>query len=182
MGPCRRPGLDYALDLKNFHTGSHNRTIVPILIATDAPPVVSAVEPWSDGVARPLLANSETLAPLIKAALSELGSDAADDPLAWARTSYKPTPTIVEAAQTLYQGHDVHEISRSEAGAENLSHTTSYIANMIERAKHEQKKAICFVTGVPGSGKTLAGLNLATERMRASEEEHAQRSVGCCST
>ena len=160
--------LDYALDLKNFHTGSHNRTIVPILVATDARAVVSGVEPWSDGVARPLLANSEN-----KAALCELGSDAADDPLAWARSSYKPTPTIVEAAQALYQGHDVHEISRSEAGAENLSLTASYIANVIEQAKKEQRKAICFVTGVPGSGKTLAGLDLATERMRASEEEHA---------
>jgi hypothetical protein len=165
--------LDYALDLKNFHTGSHDRTIVPILIATDAPAAVSGVEPWYDGVARPIFANSETLTPLIKAALTQLGSDAADDPLAWARSSYKPTPTIVEAAQALYQGHDVHEISRSEAGAENLSRTASYIADVIEHAKQEQKKAICFVTGVPGSGKTLAGLNLATERMRASEEEHA---------
>ena len=103
-GHAADQALDYALDLKNFHTGSHDRTIVPILIATDAPAVVSGVEPWSDGVARPLLANSETLAPLIKAALSELGSAAADDPLAWARSSYKPTPTIVEAAQALYQG------------------------------------------------------------------------------
>jgi hypothetical protein len=172
-GHAADQALDYALDLKNFHTGSHDRTIVPILIATDAPAVISGVEPWSDGVARPLLANSETLAPLIIAALSEVGSDAADDPLAWARSSYKPTPTIVEAAQALYQGHDVHEISRSEAGAESLSRTASYIANVIERAKQERRKAICFVTGVPGSGKTLAGLNLATERMRASEEEHA---------
>ena len=172
-GHAAGQALDYALDLKNFHTGSHDRTIIPILIATDAPAVISGVEPWSDGVARTLLANSETLGPLIKAVLSELGSDAADDPFAWAQSSYKPTPTIVEAAQALYQGHDVHEISRSEAGAENLSLTASYIANVIDQAKKEQRKAICFVTGVPGSGKTLAGLNLATERMRASEEEHA---------
>lgn len=172
-GHAADQALDYALDLKNFHTGSHDRTVVPILVATDAPAVVLVVERWTDGVTRPLLANSETLVPLIKAVLSELGSDAADDPLAWARSSYKPTPTIVEAAQALYQGHDVHEISRSEAGAENLSRTASYIADVIERAKQEQRKAICFVTGVPGSGKTLAGLNLATERMRASEEEHA---------
>src|SRR6202008_1493746 len=110
---------------------------------------------------------------LTRAGLRQLGSDAADDPLAWARSSYKPTPTIVEAAQALYQGHDVHEISRSEAGAENLSRTAAYIANVIEQSKREQRKAICFVTGVPGSGKTLAGLNLATERMRAAEEELA---------
>lgn len=172
-GHAADQALDYALDLKNFHAGSHDRRIVPVLIATDAPAVVSGVEPWSDGVVRPLLANSDTLAPLIKAALREFGSDAVDDPLAWARSSYKPTPTIVEAAQALYQGHDVHEISQNEAGKENLSRTASYIANVIEQTKKRQRKAICFVTGVPGSGKTLAGLNLATERMRANKEEHA---------
>jgi hypothetical protein len=172
-GHAADQALDYALDLKNFHSGSHDCTIVPVLIATGAPAVASSVELWSDGVMRPLFANSENLPTLIKAVLSQLGSNAADDPLAWGRSSYKPTPTIIEAAQALYQGHDVHEISRSEAGAENLSRTASYIANVIERAKQQHSKAICFVTGVPGSGKTLAGLNLATERMRVNEEEHA---------
>jgi hypothetical protein len=95
------------------------------------------------------------------------------DAEAWAASSYKPTPTIVEAAQALYRGHDVQEISRSEAGAENLSRTGAYIAKVIEEAKRCGRKAICFVTGVPGSGKTLAGLNIATERMRSSEDEHA---------
>ena len=103
----------------------------------------------------------------MKAALLKFGSNTKDDPLAWAHSSYKPTPTIVEAAQALCRGHDVHEISCSEAGAENLSRTAAYIAEVIEQAKRERRKAICFVTGVPGSGKTLAGLNLATERMRS---------------
>ena len=91
----------------------------------------------------------------------------------WAASSYKPTPTIIEAAQALYRGHDVREISRSEAGAENLSRTGDYIAKVIEDAKRRNMKAICFVTGVPGSGKTLAGLNIATERTRISTDEHA---------
>jgi len=94
-------------------------------------------------------------------------------PAMYRPTPYKPTPTIVEAAQALYQGHDVEDISRSEAGAENLSHTAAYISNVIETAKQQRKKAVCFVTGVPGSGKTLAGLNIANERMKAHEDEHA---------
>ena len=172
-GHAADQALDYALDLKNFHAGSHDRTIVPILVATNAPGRASAVERWSDGVMRPLLANSETLAPLVQSVLDTFGASSADDALVWARSTYKPTPTIVEAAQALYQGHDVQEISRSEAGAENLSRTASYISGVIEGAKQKQRKSICFVTGVPGSGKTLAGLNLATERMRVREEEHA---------
>ena len=164
--------LDYALDLKNFHEGSHERPIVPILVATEAPPEPLNIEAWSDKVARPFLANSETLLPYMQSMMKRLGSFDLD-PVTWAASPYKPTPTIVEAAQALYQGHDVQDISRSEAGAENLSRTAAYLARVIEDAKANHTKAICFVTGVPGSGKTLAGLNIANERMKAHEDEHA---------
>ena len=164
--------LDYAVDLKNFHEGSHNRTLVPILVATKAPSRQLRVQAWADGVMRPILTNRETFLPTIREVLASLKSVPIDAE-AWAASSYKPTPTIVEAAQALYRGHDVQEISRSEAGAENLSRTGAYIAKVIDEAKRSGRKAICFVTGVPGSGKTLAGLNIATERMRSSEDEHA---------
>ena len=164
--------LDYALDLKNFHEGSHSRTLVPILVATKAPAQQLELNVWSDGVMRPIPTNRETLLPTIRELLVNLKSIPMDAE-AWAASSYKPTPTIVEAAQALYRGHDVQEISRSEAGAENLSRTGAYIAKVIEEAKRCDRKAICFVTGVPGSGKTLAGLNIATERMRSSADEHA---------
>ena len=95
------------------------------------------------------------------------------DPIKWENSIYKPTPTIIEAAQALYKGHDVREISRSDSGAENLTKTADAISNIIEKSKKEKIKSICFVTGVPGAGKTLAGLNLATERHNVSEEEHA---------
>jgi len=114
--------LDYALDLKNFHAGSHGLTIVPILVATQAPDHPSPVFLWDDEVVQPLLANQATLASVINAVLEELGGEPID-PVTWAAAPYRPTPTIVEAAQALYQGHDVQEISRSEAGAENLSRT-----------------------------------------------------------
>jgi hypothetical protein len=95
------------------------------------------------------------------------------DVQAWVSSGYKPTPTIIEAAQALYQGHKVDEITRSDAGAINLSQTAECIAQVIEDAKSKQHKAICFVTGVPGAGKTLAGLNLVTQRTNAHEDEHA---------
>ncbi|MDG2003001.1 MAG: DUF2075 domain-containing protein, partial [Novosphingobium sp.] len=112
------------------------------------------------------------LAPTLKRLCSTL--EAQDiDPARWAAGRYRPTPTIVEAAQALYRGHDVEEISRSEAGAENLTRTADYVTQAIEAAKRDNRKIICFITGVPGSGKTLAGLNLATARQRAHRDEHA---------
>ena len=164
--------LDYALDLKNFHEGSHNLAIIPVLVATDAPAKPFVMELWADDVVRPIPTNQDTLLPVIRSVLAKLQPKSID-PTAWANSPYKPTPTIIEAAQALYRGHDVQEITRTEAGADNLARTANYIVDLIDKAKIEKRKAICFVTGVPGSGKTLAGLNIANQRMRASEEENA---------
>jgi hypothetical protein len=92
---------------------------------------------------------------------------------AWIGSSYQPTPTIIEAAQALYKGHNVVEISRSDAGAINLTKTCGHVSKVIDEAKANNKKVICLITGAPGAGKSLAGLNIATERMRYLENEHA---------
>jgi hypothetical protein len=163
----------YALDLKNFHETSHRRSIVPIVIATSADSIGDQPIHWADDqVATPLLMTPDELAPAINH-YSRVWPGEPLDPAAWEAGRYRPTPTIVEAAQALYGKHSVEEISRSEAGAENLSITADYVFGVIEEAKSERRKAICFITGVPGSGKTLAGLNLATARQRSHSEEHA---------
>lgn len=163
---------DYALDLKNFHKASHHLTIVPVLIATEAPSKSPTLEIGVDGIASPLLANSDNLLNvlnLLSTALPKIGLDAD----AWINSTYHPTPTIVEAAQALYKGHKVEEISRSDAGAINLTKTCSHISRVIDDAKVNNKKVICLITGTAGAGKSLAGLNIATERMRYLENEHA---------
>lgn len=163
----------YGLDLKHFHETSHNRPIIPILVATEAKSSRSTQVRWdADGLAKPLATTAQDLAATIK----ETSLDRCASPIdhtAWIAGRYRPTPTIVEAAQALYRGHAVEEISRSEAGAENLTRTADYVAQEIEAAKLRRQKVICFITGVPGSGKTLAGLNLATARQRAHSDEHA---------
>ena len=163
----------YGLDLKHFHETSHSAPIVPILIATHAAaPSETSVEWDDDGLARPMRVNAAGLCEAIDFVCRGWGGDHIDAG-AWAAGRYRPTPTIVEAAQALYRGHAVEEISRSEAGAENLTRTADYVASAIEAAKRDRQKIICFITGVPGSGKTLAGLNLATARQRAHSDEHA---------
>jgi hypothetical protein len=165
--------MDYALDLKNFHAGSHNRRLVPILVATKAEHVRLDPE-WSlDGVAKPLLSNEPNLRVALESVVAKTPKQHSLDPEKWAVSGYKPTPTIIEAAQALYQGHRVEEITRSDAGAKNLTETATCLENIIEEAKAKRHKSICFVTGVPGAGKTLAGLNLVTHRTKAHEEEHA---------
>ena len=164
--------MDYALDLKNFHETSQACPIVPILVATDAPARDSTLCQYEDRVYKPLTANQENLALIIEKCIQSIQGMPVD-PVEWERGRYKPTPTIIEAAQALYRGHNVGEISRSEAGAINLSKTSDAIDQVIDNAKRNHQKVICFITGVPGSGKTLAGLNIANRRLQVDKDEHA---------
>jgi hypothetical protein len=179
--------LDYALDLKNFHENSHHKYIVPVLVSTEAATEHNEYDWYQNQVSAPLLSNGHDLSIIIKNAIASIEELTRSSPYAstayglsdneqdsldnlWAQSGYKPTPTIVEAAQALYQGHSVEEISRSDAGARNLTHTADCIANIIKHSKNQSRKAICFVTGVPGAGKTLAGLNISTRKADDTEE------------
>lgn len=163
---------DYALDLKNFHRGSHSAAVVPILIATEAESRSVDIQFAPDLVASPICLGGEGLSQAIDACSAEV-DDQMIDPAAWEASGYQPTPTIIEAAQALYQNHNVLEISRSDAGAKNLQATSARIADIIESSKATGRKSICFITGVPGAGKTLAGLNIATLRAMEHTDEHA---------
>jgi len=157
---------DYALDLKNFHETSHEHFIAPVLIATKAKNVSATISttPHNDKLLFPIKCNGELLNQVIADVLRfNEGSDI--DPTQWERGRYQPTPTIIEAAMALYNGHSVNEISRSDASAINLSETSDTISEIIRFSKEKSHKSICFVTGVPGSGKTLVGLNIATKHI-----------------
>lgn len=164
---------DYALDLKNFHEGSHSVSIIPLLISTDADP--TPLEPIffaADLVAKPIATNADNLGSVIAHGLVETPKFAIDV-ARWMEAGYRPTPTIIEAARVLYETHSVVDIARSDASAINLAETSSCANRVIDEARQQRKKTICFVTGVPGSGKTLAGLGMATQRFMAHEDEHA---------
>ncbi|NOQ31881.1 MAG: DUF2075 domain-containing protein [Helicobacteraceae bacterium] len=164
--------IDYSQDLKNFHEGSHVQKLFPILISTEAESIKNTIEPLQDKLYKPLLANKNSILNVIEECLN-IVKEHEVCPLTWQSSIYKPTPTIIEAAQALYKGHNVEEISRSDSGAINLSITTDKINQIINSSKKTHKKSICFITGVPGAGKTLAGLNIANERMNIDKNEHA---------
>ena len=164
--------MDYALDLKNFHKESHNKIIIPILIATKAKDIKSQLHMSKDKIFDVLLCNEIN----IKGNIERVCHKYIDAPIMveeWIHSVYMPTPTIIEAAQALYRGHNVEEISRSDSGAINLTDTMKAINKIVDDSKRNHKKSICFITGVPGSGKTLAGLNIANERHKFDVNEHA---------
>jgi hypothetical protein len=152
---------DYALDLADFHLPSHKRTIIPIVVADGASDgeMVRTSE-WVQSVKH---ADADRLVMVLVSAF-ELCSSPEARPIdwsAWQRGVYCPVPTIIEAATALYAGASVREITQSHSGIENLTKTTDFILRAIEAAQRSDTKLICFLTGIPGAGKTLAGLNLA---------------------
>ncbi len=162
---------DYALDLKNFHESSHEQVIVPVLIATrakDITPIIAAT-PQNDKLLFPIKSNPELLEQVINDVLS-FAEGSNIDPKEWELGRYCPTPTIIEAAIALYNGHSVADISRSDANAINLSQTSEVVSQIINSSREGRKKSICFVTGVPGAGKTLVGLNIANKHSDESND------------
>lgn len=163
---------DYGLDLKNFHKASHSAPIVPILVATESKESdVALTEPHPDKVHPPIRANPSSLRTILDLALSKYTEPAVEVDT-WSSAPYQPTPTIIEAAQSLYSRHSVDAIARHDAGARNLRITSARVEQLIEEAAREKRKLIIFVTGVPGAGKTLVGLNVATQK-RDSSSTHA---------
>lgn len=162
---------DYALDLKNFHQTSHNEFVAPVLISKDIKEneVINCFTPKNDKLINPIKCNPKILRDVISYVLNYSKGQIINTD-SWENGRYCPTPTIIEAAKALYSGHCVKDISRSDASAINLSETSDTISSIINHSKQNHKKSICFVTGVPGSGKTLVGLNIANTHIDKTNE------------
>ena len=159
--------MDYALDLKNFHLFSHDRKIVPILIPTKYKEYTTVFQPsvYNDDIYNPMITGEEHLQELIAKVLEHAGAKQEDGVVDnWLISPYVPTPTIIEAARTLYENHSVEDITRHEADKVSTDTTINYILEVIQQSKEKQQKSICFVTRVPGAGKTLVGLDVAIKQ------------------
>ena len=158
--------MDYALDLKNFHRFSHDKLIVPILVPTRymSSTTEFKLSIYDDQIYNPLISGAEHLQELIFRILNHAKATNSETIDNWIISPYTPTPTIIEAARALYENHSVEDITRHEADKVYTDRTINFILHVIEESKVQNKKSICFVTGVPGAGKTLVGLDVAIKQ------------------
>ncbi len=162
---------DYALDLKNFQEGSLDRAIVPILVAPKEKDSHCKLtfKHFEDNVYEPLMVNANLLCNAISRALAGIPNQpqtpSQDD--AWAKSGYSPTPTIIEAAVALYEENTVEDITKHGGDIDKAS---IELARIIDYCREKHRKAICFITGVPGAGKTLIGLNTAIDQFNRGEK------------
>lgn len=152
---------DYALDLRDFHAASRAHVIVPVLAAAEAA-FAAPAQPWllPPNPTEPLVCGHATLGEALRWVRAEIPPAATPlNHAAWLDGAYRPVPTIVEAATMLYARNGVAEIASTRADAPNLTRTAQAIARAVAAAQDGQAKRVVFVTGIPGAGKTLCGLN-----------------------
>lgn len=157
---------DYAIDLKNFQEGSRDRILIPILVAPKEKNKNCHIElkPFEDDVYQPLVSNNERLSECFDKTLSNIipkHTFTKEDDDVWAKSGYDPTPTIIEAAVALYEHHTVEEITKHDG---EIEVTAKCLDKIINECQSNKRKAICFITGVPGAGKTLIGLQTAIKQ------------------
>ncbi len=158
---AKRQAEDYGIELRDFHAASPDVAIYPIACGAQATHTANELHSLA-GVGLCSTAPPEELGDL----LEELAGDgpelarAALTAQTWLAAPYHPTPTIIEAARALYSGHSVRELSTSEASTEHLARTQTAVGRVVDDTFTRKRHAICFITGVPGAGKTLAGLNV----------------------
>lgn len=161
---------DYALDLKNFQEGSLDRILIPILVVPKEKDsrCLLTLKHFEDNVYEPLQVNCKKLVGIfndvIKSVHYEVMPTLKDDE--WAKSGYSPTPTIIEAAIALYEENTVEDITKHGGDIDKASEE---LRNIINHCRANNKKAICFITGVPGAGKTLIGLNTAIDQFNRGE-------------
>lgn len=155
----RRQTEDYALDLRDFHEASHNVPIIPLLCATDAGESVVQVS-GREQVLPISLTNEKELAQTIRELWVTLHDESRSriDPTSWNDASYQPVPTVIQAAESIFGAHTNMDINTFLTHIEDLNQTSQKVLEVIADAQRHNKHVICFVTGVPGSGKTLVGL------------------------
>ena len=162
---------DYALDLKNFQEGSLDRTLIPILVAPTEKDKNCRLElnHFEDNVYEPFMVNANRLQECIEKVLAAIPHStnipSQDDK--WAKSGYEPTPTIIEAAVALYEENTVEDITKHGGDIDKAS---AELSKIIEDCRAKKRKAICFITGVPGAGKTLIGLNTAIDQFNRGEK------------
>ena len=158
----------YVKILEHFHYESRDKIIIPILVSTEADNYPNNIRKNDNDVFDIIRANknnlSEIIVPIINVHKNE------QDLSNWSQSKYVPTPTILDAAKRMYETHEVAEINTYSSEDLFLNETEQAIDDIIENSKRTNEKSIIFITGVPGAGKTLIGLNTSIKRTIKNDE------------
>lgn len=144
----------YARDLADYHAASHGREMRSVLCLTRAK--------------MSLAQDHDTIvvsgADLAQGILLALPADAGQSPIdaqAWLIADYEPLPSLVNAARMIFEHDDLPHIHRAESAG--IPDTLAVLDRVAEAARTNEESHLVLITGVPGAGKTLVGLQFVYE-------------------
>jgi hypothetical protein len=179
-----RQAEEYALLLHYFHQPSDQRRIVAFVVSslvTRSSPKPQLFLPIREAAAYWIPPIEQVSWAALTQALVTLSIASTIPPIdaeGWNQGEYRPVPTIIDAALSLQSGLSIREIAHSQADRYDVDKLTRFIQICIDEAQREHRCAICFITGVPGSGKTLVGLNLAFSSKSQEDPIHFMSGTG----
>lgn len=138
----------YARDLQNYHAASHDYDLLPILVLTRSKDPLQEV----DGVT--VVAGSHLGTELINQISSNPGAGIHAEK--WLAADYAPLPSLVTAARTIFMHEPLPRIRRAQSAG--IPETIDELLRIAAEAESKRQLHLALVTGVPGAGKTLVGL------------------------
>jgi Uncharacterized conserved protein (DUF2075) len=155
---------DYSLDLLHFHASSHSHVIYPVVVSkTGGKPRARQSQIYGE-LQPTIFIGTAHLGKWLAIVAAEHSSDVQLSIGRWNEGSYRPVPTIVEAAIGMFAEMEVADIANAGCDPINLTSTVETIRKIVVSSSQSRKKTLCLVTGVPGAGKTLAGLKIVHDR------------------
>ena len=164
----KNQAIGYAEGLKYFHSMSWNMVIAPFLVATESKPSKACLKLNDNQVFGLIVCNKDNIIEKIDSVVVYcMENNTHHYKIGWERDwingQYDPNPSIIESTLKHYNSHGVHDIRYSEADSETINETADYVVRKIDETQRNNEKAIFFVTGVPGAGKTLVGLEIVAK-------------------
>lgn len=168
---------NYCVNLVEFHSETRRLCdqssviLIPVVVQTESGkrPKQPAnrgfmPSPW-DHISRPAFVSSKAeLAEALIEGLAVRRGSAPIEATAWLNAPFSPSSTILDAALSLYGQHDVAAIHAHAAPIELIEQCTQGVLSWIRQSTADNINRIIFVSGAPGSGKTLLGLKVVFDR------------------
>lgn len=138
----------YARDLRNYHRECDGRAVTPVLVPTRA----RGYQQLVDGVH---VTGPDALDALVERITSERRQPVIERAAFLSEDAYRPLPTLVEAARELFRSGSLRTIHRAHAAT---GPSLDEISRIVHQAALTKSRHLILLTGVPGAGKTLVGL------------------------
>ena len=163
--------MNYAINLREFHEvtqkaiNDDGMMLAPVVVTTASNTTIQSEikfhePPWNNVLANSPVTDAAQLADLLTLLLESRTSTSIIDRYNWVNSRFKPSSSILDAAVSLYGQHEVSAITEHALPTEYIKYCVTELISAVEETRRTSSKRVIIISGAPGAGKTLVGLQL----------------------